>query len=496
MERWIKPSLTLLFGAAVWLFWMLAYPQALNYAEQNQLFLWTSGYFLERISVAGGLADWLSEFLVQFFRIKWLGASILALLAVAMQRAVLTASGKKNTCIHSVSFIPPILWIVICGDMEYLISFPVALITALLACRPFAKSGWNKLWAAPLLWWLIGPVAFIPCLFSLAVNRTRKELVMLLWSVLAAYLLYLLFLMQYPISRVAFGINYYRIAILRPLMLIILPLIALACTLLVKWAEPRKVPVFLNPLLSASVIFAGWACTKLTYDRDEWEILAYTDLERESRFSEIIERAEKYQPRNAISANYVNHALAMEGKLSDRLWDFYQCGTDGLILPSIRDNMSNVAGCDILWMIGMTNTSLQYAFDLQESIPNSRKSGRFTSRIAECHIVNGHYGIARRYLDKLTRTIFYRKWALERLAMIDKGDDGVDTDPFYRYYRRAGYKDDFLANHGSLDVMMAILYKENNSNVAAALYFNAWQKLKTADKDRDEEIPDTGAHGS
>lgn len=495
MQKVLKISVSLLFGAAVMLFWALAYPQALNYAEQNQLFLWTGSYFLERISVAGGLADWISEFLVQFFRIKWLGALIMALLAIAMQKSVLAASGRKDNCLYFASFIPPVLWTVICGDMEYLISFPVAIIAALLMCRPFAASGWNKLWAAPLLWWLVGPAAFIPVIYSLAVNRIWKELAMLLWSVLAAYILYRLFLMQYPIGRVAFGINYYRITILKPLMLIAFPLIALACTLLVKWVAPRNVPVFLNPLLSASVIFAGWACTKLTYDRNEWEILAYTMLERESRFSEIIERAEKYQPKNALSANYVNHALVMEGKLPDRLWDFYQCGTDGLILPSIRDNMSNVAACDILWMIGMTNISLQYAFDLQESIPNGRKSGRFTSRIAECHIVNGHYGIARRYLDKLTHTVFYRKWALERLAMIDKGDEGVDTDSFYRYYRRAGFQDDFLANHASLDVMMAVLYKQDKSNLAAAIYFNAWQKLKKTESNRNEEVTDTGAHG-
>lgn len=487
MERWVKPALTLLFGAAVWLFWLLVYPQALNYAEQNQLFLWTWDYFVERISVAGGLADWISEFLVQFFRIKWLGALILAFLAVAMQRAVGT---------DFASFIPPVLWTVMCGDMEYLVSFPVALISALLLCRPFAATGWNKLWAAPLLWWLTGPVAFIPVIFSLAVNRSRKDIVSLLWAVVASYLLYRLFLMQYPLGRVALGINYYRIAIHRPIMQIILPLTALACTLIVRLPAPRKIPAVLNPAITLALVLSGWACTKLTYDRDGWEILAYSALERESRFSEIISRAEKYQPENAISANYVNHALAMEGKLSDRLWDFYQCGTDGLILPSIRDNMSNVAGCDILWMIGMTNISLQYAFDLQESIPNGRKSGRFTSRIAECHIVNGHYDIARRYLDKLTHTIFYRKWALERLAMLDAGDEGVDTDPFYRYYRRAGFHDDFLSNHGALDVMMAILYKENNSNVAAAIYFNAWQKLKKAENSRNEEIPDTDVHGS
>lgn len=496
MGKWLKPLLTLLFGAAVWLFWRMLYPQALNYAEQNQLFLWTHSYFLERVSVAGGLADWISEFLVQFFRIKWLGALILALLAIAMQASVLAAAGKKESGYWFASFIPPVLWTVMCGDMEFLLSYPVALISALLLCRPFSAAGINKLWAAPLLWWLIGPVAFIPVLYSLAANRNRKELAAFLWTVAVSYLLYRLFLMQYPLGRVAFGLNYYRIGIHTPSTQIILPIVALACVLFIKWLKPRGIAPVLNPLLTVAVIITGWFGAKASYDKDGWEILAYTALERESAFQEIIKRAEKYQPKSAISAVYVNYALAMEGKLADRMWEFHQCGTSGLILPSIRDNMSNVASCDILWMIGMNNIALQYAFDTQEAIPNGRKSGRFTSRIAECHIVNGHYEIARRYLDKLTHSIFYRKWALERLAMIDAGDEGIDTDPVYRYLRRFGFQDDFLANYNRLDVMMAILYKENKSNIAAAIYYNAWQQLKKADTQRNEENTDISSHGS
>jgi hypothetical protein len=42
-------------------------------------------------------------------------------------------------------------------------------------------------------------------------------------------------------------------------------------------------------------------------------------------------------------------------------------------------------------MMGMPNITLQYSFDLQESIQNGRKSGRFMSRIADCNIVNGWY---------------------------------------------------------------------------------------------------------
>ena len=76
----------MLVGIGMFLFWYVAYPQALSYQEQYQLFLWTGDYFLERVSVPGGFADWVGEFIVQFYYVGWLGALLLALLFVALQR--------------------------------------------------------------------------------------------------------------------------------------------------------------------------------------------------------------------------------------------------------------------------------------------------------------------------------------------------------------------------------------------------------------------------
>ena len=82
MTKTYRFLLTTLLGASVFAFWMWLFPQAISYQEQNQLFLFTWDYLGERLSLPGGLADWLSEFLVQFFYWHWAGALILAVLAV------------------------------------------------------------------------------------------------------------------------------------------------------------------------------------------------------------------------------------------------------------------------------------------------------------------------------------------------------------------------------------------------------------------------------
>lgn len=60
--RYGKMALVALFGLCIFLFWYCGYPQALCYQEQNQLFLWSADYFWHDLSVAGGLADYISEF--------------------------------------------------------------------------------------------------------------------------------------------------------------------------------------------------------------------------------------------------------------------------------------------------------------------------------------------------------------------------------------------------------------------------------------------------
>ena len=77
IKTW-KPLLSLLFGVAVVIFWAVPFVGGLCFQEQYQMFLFDTGYFLERIVLPGGLADYISEFLVQFYYMPVLSQTILA----------------------------------------------------------------------------------------------------------------------------------------------------------------------------------------------------------------------------------------------------------------------------------------------------------------------------------------------------------------------------------------------------------------------------------
>lgn len=481
MDKSYRIALTFLLGAAVFSFWMWLYPQALNYQEQNQLFLFTWGYLGGRLALPGGLADWLSEFLVQLFYVRWAGALVHALLAVLLQLAVWKAAqsaGKDgNRGLYALSFLPSLLMLLHLGDVEVLLSYPVALVIAVSLCPLFAKAGWHRLWLIPLGWWLVGPVIIVPVLFSCIVGRKWADLVVLVYLVPVFFAQYRLLAAQYPPRDALFGLNYFRLVESLPALQVIIPVVTLLCIFLCGLNFRMRYPLAVDAALAAVLAVGTWIGVSLSYDKDTYEVLAYDWLIRNNRYEDVIKRAEKYQPRNPVSACSVNLCLFMEGQLDSRLTQFYQCGTEGLVLPSIRDNLSDISSAELLWMMGMPNITLQYCFDLQESIQNGRKSGRFMSRIAQCNIVNGWYDRAVKYLDLLEHSLFYRKWAREQKALI-QDESLVAADPVYAYIRQVRFKDDFITGYGKLDLMMAVLYNQYNDNFMAAEYYTAWQRLK------------------
>ena len=88
MKRIDKTKLIITIGFIVlsFLFWRYAYPCALAYHEQMQLFLWDVDYMTEILAEAGGFARYIAEMMVQNYVNISLGALLLSLLMLAMQQ--------------------------------------------------------------------------------------------------------------------------------------------------------------------------------------------------------------------------------------------------------------------------------------------------------------------------------------------------------------------------------------------------------------------------
>ena len=420
-------GLSVLVGIAVFLFWYVAYPHALSYQEQYQLFLWTCDYFMERISLPGGLADWLGEFVVQFYYVEWLGALLLAGLFVALQRLTAALLPGGMYCLLSLVPVALVWWLM--GDVNVLLSLPVAIVLALglalIRAVDKTTSGPSYLGVEMLVvllaYWLIGPAVWLYILVRV-VQMGWKHLWSAGWLLAVQLVAYAWLLPQWPLQQVMTGLNYYRI----PLH---------------------------YPQLSG-------------YDKDMYELIRMDYLVRHERWDDIVKRAGAYQVRTPFWSNCVNLALSQKRLLADRMFDFYQSGEDALIMPRTRDLTSMLPSAEAFWRLGMVNSAQRYMFDTQESILNGRKSGRCTKRIAECMMVNGQYKAAAKHLNLLRKSLFYRSWA-------------EHVDPVqYERLRKLRYKESFLYSYEEIDKMFGLLFMNNQENKMALDYFMAQMLLK------------------
>ena len=461
--------LTLAFGISVFLFWWRRYPFALTYQEQFQLFMFDGDYFCSRIAEPGGLARYVAEFLVQFYNSVVIGAAIIALLYMLLQR--LTWRLMHTDSHYALSFIPSIMLWYAMGDESVMLTYVVALLMAMTAALAWIKwtaklAQWVKwlvlLLVIPVLYWLVGPLVLLTALlmlpWTIAVQGVIYSLALMLFS--AHYL-------PYPMMRVVLGIGYYRFPVTLPYLLMAIPVVICVMTYLINRLPKAKQWVNIAEVMVVLVILGS--LVDLGYDKKKYELIEYDYLVRVRDWNAIIAKAEKQTPDLPMSVSATNLALAMTNQLGDRAFEFYQRGPQGLFPKFERNFASTQLTGEIYFHLGMINTAQRLAFEAMEAIPNYNKSARAVRRLAETNIINGQYKIAEKYLRMLEKTIFYRPWAQRMISMLGN-EKAINEYPMYGTLRQYKLQKDLLFSDGELDNICGQLFLHNQQNLMAAQY--------------------------
>ena len=523
LSRHIGFILSLLFAVAVALFWAFPYRCALSYQEQYQLFLFTPSYFTERMSVPGGLADYVAEFITQFYYVYALGTILLALVFFCLQRLtwVLMRRSDVSPSWYLLSFIPTMALWALMGNENVLLSFAIALLGMeelmlhYIIVRDHSR-GWTApavylLIAIPVGYWLVGPVVIGLSVILMSdsqiqsnVSATniklaqvqspaeekvhRKPLVTPLgWTLLSVlYFVAIVWLcgrfLQYPYYKLFGGINYFRypgvIPVMQWVVAALFALLPLVASYLPRLEGKRAMRAEIAQLVV--IVLAAVPLLRFSFDRATYELIDYDYLVRTHQWQRIIEKAGKHQASSPMSVSCVNLALAMQGQLCDRLFEFYQNGAEGLFPTFTRDMTSPLPTAEVFYQLGMVNDAERYTFEAQEAIPNYRKSGRLTRRIAQCEIVNGNYAVAAKYLRLLEHSLFYRQWAKSQERFL-YNSAAVCADPEYGRLRDIRIKrHDYLFSDQEMDQMLGLLLVDNKKydNRMAYEYLIAYELLQ------------------
>ncbi len=481
-----KPALTVLFGVCAFLFWGWSYPHALAFQEQTQLFLLDGDYLWGRLSEPGGVAKYVSEFLVQFYNIVTLGAVIVALLYVLMQQLVWRLMRPAADCWYPLSFVPPMMTWMLMGDENVMLTFVVAVNLALMAmlCMPKGKWGGKAyvIVGIPLVYWIVGPIVFIVALYvAFRQKRSLKGVgfgaVTIVYAigcvVLSGYLL------PFPQLRLMLGLSYYRYPETVPYLMVA---VAVVCLLLA--LAGRHLPQFCVRR-SQFFAFGGGVLVLMvmalllpkSYEERKYIAMEYDYLVRLNRWDDIIARSEEYQPNLPMTVCATNLALAMKDQMGDRAFDFYQHGVGGLLPKFERNFVTLPLTSEAYFQLGLVNTSQRYSFEAMEALPNYNKSGRSVKRLAETNLINGQYDVAEKYLNLLEKTIFYSKWAQRTKALL-RNEKMIDEHPLYGRLRKLRLQDDFLFSETELDKIFGQLFVHDNSNRMAMQYLLLYPLLE------------------
>ena len=195
----------------VFCFWLFLYPFISIVREMTQLFLWTGDYFVERIVLPGGLAQYLGEMVSQFFINPVNGAisyTIIFILAQQLSNQWLKKLFHTLKAPYRFALsltIPAILW-----ALAMFPQIPLTVTMAILmvlgaGCIIMTISEKKRIWALlptiPIMYWLTGPASILLvlcCIRWIPVTVTF----------FAACLIGSSYLTPYPLRQVAIGIDY------------------------------------------------------------------------------------------------------------------------------------------------------------------------------------------------------------------------------------------------------------------------------------------------
>ena len=480
--------MTVLAGVGIYCFFAFRYPYHIHFQEQYQLFESTWAYFASVSAVPGGFADWLGRFLTQFFYYAPAGALIMAVLLCGVQLLTWAACKEKSLLSYALSFIPAVLLLLFFCDENALAGGAVAIALSLAAAALLALVGKDRLRrileaaAAPLLYFLCGPVALAYVLVVIVreTGKTGAKAIpfsVLILVLLAACPLVASLFAPYPLSRLYAGIHYYRYHNLVPVLLwlsafstVIPPVVSMFPA---KGGSPLP-----GALAYVLVAAAGIFLLFRTADAPKEEWMRYDFMVRMQMWNRIMQAADSRNPDNPKTVSCLNLALAKTGRMPDAQFSYFQNGPEGLLPGFKRDYTNPVSTGEIFWHLGMVNTAQRFAFEAQEAIPDFQKSARCYSRLAETNIVNGDADVARKYLKALCNATFYRRWARETLSLLDDGTI-FDKRPELARARDCRLREhDFLFSDTEMDSMLGLLKVENSSNSMALDYLMSWCLLR------------------
>ncbi|MCQ2253530.1 MAG: DUF6057 family protein [Bacteroidales bacterium] len=413
----------------VCLYWL--FPGSVIYQEMFQMFLWDKSYFFSMIDVPGGLASYITEFIVQFYYYPVCGAALVSIILVWVAWLTLRISrlfydGVEPNILHTV---PSLVLLGALGDPDLTHSILVAVVACLflswagirLLIRNTMPCRLAVLAIFPVAYFLIGPAVYIVLiLLSAYIIKHRMGIVYVLGSALLLLLTILVCsrVFMYPVERFFYGIEYYRYHQCEPLVLI--AIFASGISPIIHIPESVSRFKFFGYIQLALLLgFFYLACSH--YPKYQHDTIYNLKKLQQGKFADVIEYYTDNFPVRHLQVQLLNGALAHEGRLLSEMFTHPQPDLETLLPETFNDMFTPLIMAETFFNMGLNLHAMHYYFESRTGDPTYRPSAMVTLRLAECHLIDNNSALATKYLLPLRKTLFYKGKANEYMEYLLQG---------------------------------------------------------------------------
>ena len=226
-----------------------------------------------------------------------------------------------------------------------------------------------------------------------------------------------------------------------------------------------------------------WGVPKIEYDR----IIGLDDQVARENWGRVLKLSRK--DLHMVEASYCyNLAQAMKGQLGQKLFNHSQNEYHTLLLRVGTDQstFTNCIAGEAWFQLGDMTIAEQSAIISLQASPNHTGT-RYLVRLARVNLISGEYAAAQKYLNILSKTLFYRKWA--RSMMPQRQDEATRNN--LAQARSNLTETDFVHHSNNPRELLKGLLDANPANSLARNYLLCYD-LMTYDLDRFMEDYSTG----
>jgi len=459
----------------------------LYFQETQSLFIFSGDFLHQRLLKPGGLLEYAGRFLKQFYAGRVEGSLILALVLTLfsflfqrINRRLLPDSSFRLP----IFLIPASILMLMQANYYHLMEYNLGFLTVMSFYLFFISSSgkWRRIAVLilfPLFYYFAGGYAMIFAglyVVHLLVNGkdNKRFLLIPLLLVVAgfSFMVSVKLLFLEPSANLIFyplpwlEEKSYRAAfIILTAFIVLYPVI---CNLISKYGNTSLNTRMLSLAEGLVILVVSIIFLLRIYNPQTSRVVEIQRLVFSGRYEEAARLHERKPSLNLIGQYFYNYALAESDQLCDRMFRGRQdFGYNALILPWGDVHLDR--GAYFYYAVGLSNEAHRWAYE--EMTVYGFRPGNL-KMLAKTSLINGDCQMAKKYLNILKKTVYYRKFAKDLLKLADN-PELIDSHPELGAKRKLLPKNNFFVQFNEPQNNLPLILEGNPSNRKAFEYYMA-----------------------